>query len=137
MLPCKYHLFNFIFQIDIIAWNDSYFERDVQCVRTFFNKRFGYNSTRFPKFERDIEKVKDLDVEVAASGYFTKQMQEELASFIETERAHNSVDEEDTRGEQSASSSDEEDSQYYSEEDSEDETDEGSDDATKENDDNV
>ncbi|EEC01392.1 serine/threonine protein kinase rio2, putative [Ixodes scapularis] len=31
-----------------------YFDRDVQCVREFFKKRFGYESELFPKFS-DIE----------------------------------------------------------------------------------
>lgn len=31
----------------------SYFDRDVECVRSFFNKRFRFQSDRFPRF-RDI-----------------------------------------------------------------------------------
>ncbi|KAK3610256.1 hypothetical protein CHS0354_022317 [Potamilus streckersoni] len=49
-----------------------YFNRDVQCIRDFFAKRFHYESELYPKFS-DIRRENDLDVEVAASG-FTRDM---------------------------------------------------------------
>lgn len=51
---------------------DSYFNRDVECVRTFFSRRFKYESSVYPKFSstiRDGVREFDLDVEVAASGF--------------------------------------------------------------------
>ena len=50
----------------------SYFNRDVECVRTFFSRRFKYASSVYPKFSstiRDGVREFDLDVEVAASGF--------------------------------------------------------------------
>ncbi|EDO34624.1 predicted protein [Nematostella vectensis] len=50
-----------------------YFDRDVQCIRDFFLRRFNYESELHPKFS-DIKRMYDLDVEVSASG-FTKDME--------------------------------------------------------------
>ncbi|XP_032514513.2 serine/threonine-protein kinase RIO2 [Danaus plexippus] len=47
---------------------ELYFDRDVQCVRAFFKKRFGYESSLYPKFS-ELERDEDLDREVACSGY--------------------------------------------------------------------
>ena len=56
----------------------SYFNRDVECIRVFFKRRFGYESLLYPKFtKKHIEREFDLDVQVAASG-FTKKHQQEL-----------------------------------------------------------
>lgn len=51
-----------------------YFDRDVQCIRDFFLRRFSYESELYPKFV-DIKRLHNLDVEVAASG-FTRDMSE-------------------------------------------------------------
>jgi RIO kinase 2 len=56
---------------------EMYFNRDVECIRTFFRRRFNYESSIYPKFSRDAEKEFNLDVMVAASG-FTKKHQDEL-----------------------------------------------------------
>ncbi len=53
-----------------------FFDRDVNCLRDFFRRRFGYESELSPSFE-DIERVAGLDAEVAASGV-TKQMEKDL-----------------------------------------------------------
>lgn len=53
-----------------------YFYRDVNCIRIFFKKRFGYESELFPKFS-DIQRVDCLDAEVLCTG-FTKQMAKDL-----------------------------------------------------------
>ncbi|XP_051473155.1 serine/threonine-protein kinase RIO2 isoform X1 [Apus apus] len=52
-----------------------YFDRDVNCVKEFFKKRFNYESELFPAF-KDIRRECCLDREIAASGY-TKEMQED------------------------------------------------------------
>ncbi|OZJ02302.1 hypothetical protein BZG36_05065, partial [Bifiguratus adelaidae] len=59
---------------------EYYFNRDVDCIRTFFKRRFGYEATTYPKFAVDTEREVDLDVQVAASG-FTKQLQAELEAY--------------------------------------------------------
>jgi len=64
----------------------SYFNRDVDCIRTFFRRRFRYESAVFPKFStvvRDGHRDFDLDVEIAASGW-DKNRDTELREYIET-----------------------------------------------------
>ncbi|KAJ2681929.1 Serine/threonine-protein kinase rio2, partial [Coemansia spiralis] len=56
---------------------EFYFNRDVDCIRTFFKRRFGYESMLYPKFALDMDREFDLDVKVAASG-FTKKDQSNL-----------------------------------------------------------
>lgn len=53
-----------------------FFDRDVNCIRDFFRRRFGYESTLHPTFS-DITREDDLDIEVSASG-FTRQMEKDL-----------------------------------------------------------
>ncbi|GFO24559.1 serine/threonine-protein kinase rio2 [Plakobranchus ocellatus] len=55
---------------------EMYFDRDVDCIRRFFAKRFNYESELYPSFS-DLERMGTLDVEVAASG-FTKAMADEF-----------------------------------------------------------
>lgn len=57
---------------------EYYFNRDVECIRTFFRKRFRYESSVYPKFlstvnENDGKKDFELDVMVAASGFGKKE----------------------------------------------------------------
>ncbi|KAI9297683.1 RIO1-domain-containing protein [Neoconidiobolus thromboides FSU 785] len=59
---------------------EYYFNRDVQCIRDYFRKRFNYESYLYPKFNKDIEKKFNLDVEVAASG-FVKKHQNQLEKY--------------------------------------------------------
>ncbi len=55
----------------------EYFERDVNCIRTYFQKRFGYVSGEYPTFfkKEDLkaegreDNIVDLDKELQASGY--------------------------------------------------------------------
>uniref|UniRef100_A0A1I7USY4 Serine/threonine-protein kinase RIO2 n=1 Tax=Caenorhabditis tropicalis TaxID=1561998 RepID=A0A1I7USY4_9PELO len=51
---------------------EFYFDRDVTCVRTFFKRRFNYESEEWPKFD-EIERKGNMDVMLEASG-FTKKM---------------------------------------------------------------
>ncbi|CAD5112855.1 DgyrCDS2066 [Dimorphilus gyrociliatus] len=53
-----------------------YFDRDVECIRSFFAKRFHFESELYPNFD-DISKLTSLDVEISVSG-FTKEMDESL-----------------------------------------------------------
>ncbi|NXO30917.1 RIOK2 kinase, partial [Cisticola juncidis] len=52
-----------------------YFNRDVNCIKEFFKKRFNYESELFPAF-KDIRRECSLDKEIAASGC-AKEMQED------------------------------------------------------------
>ena len=56
-----------------------YFNRDVDCIRTFFKRRFQYESSLYPKFSRAVSEGSDsdsfrLDVVVEASGFGRKDM---------------------------------------------------------------
>ncbi|KAK5642020.1 hypothetical protein RI129_008187 [Pyrocoelia pectoralis] len=55
---------------------EMYFNRDVNCIKEFFKKRFGYESELFPIFS-ETERCDTLDAEVACSG-FTKQMAKDM-----------------------------------------------------------
>jgi RIO kinase 2 len=55
-----------------------YFNRDVECIRTFFRRRFRYESAIYPKFKSTVGNgSKDgfrLDVVVEASGFGRREM---------------------------------------------------------------
>lgn len=55
---------------------ETYFQRDVNCIRDFFRRRFGYESELYPTFE-DILREDCIDIEIKASG-LTKQMEKDL-----------------------------------------------------------
>ena len=52
-----------------------YFNRDVECIRTFFRRRFQYESNLYPRFRTTLKDGSgdgdgfQLDVVVAASGF--------------------------------------------------------------------
>lgn len=76
-----------------------YFDRDVNCVREFFKKRFGYESELYPKFS-DIERDSTLDLETAASG-FSKEVKEELDEAVQ--QMKEDVEEDSSDSEEEAS----------------------------------
>lgn len=56
----------------------SFFDRDVQCVRELFRRKYNYESEDYPKFS-DIKRDDNLDTEVHCTGYgFTKEMEKDL-----------------------------------------------------------
>ncbi|XP_012055936.1 PREDICTED: serine/threonine-protein kinase rio2 [Atta cephalotes] len=59
---------------------EAYFERDVNCIRDFFKRRFGYESELYPTFQ-DISREDSIDAEVKASG-FAKQIEKEIDTFL-------------------------------------------------------
>ncbi|KAF8640834.1 hypothetical protein AX17_000483 [Amanita inopinata Kibby_2008] len=92
-----------------------YFNRDVECIRTFFRRRFRYESSLYPRFRRVISEGSEsdnfrLDVVVEASGFRRKDMkvlEEYLESVREDEvsssgeREEEIAEEEDEDGEES------------------------------------
>jgi RIO kinase 2 len=46
----------------------EYFERDVECIRTFFLRKFRFEADDVPQWE-DVKREGKLDFEVEASGY--------------------------------------------------------------------
>ncbi|KAL0580387.1 Serine/threonine-protein kinase rio2 [Marasmius crinis-equi] len=74
-----------------------YFNRDVECIRTFFRRRFKYESALYPKFKRVFsedggEPSFRLDVEVAASGFSRKDMKA-LEEYMEAVKEEGGDDE--------------------------------------------
>jgi len=57
-----------------------YFDRDVQCIRDYFRKKFDYESEKFPSFA-DVTKEEGIDIEVEASG-FTREMQKDFDEAV-------------------------------------------------------
>lgn len=62
---------------------EYYFDRDVACIKRFFDRRFGFTSDEPGPFFKDAIKTisKRLDVEVQASG-FSKKMAKELEIYM-------------------------------------------------------
>lgn len=62
---------------------EYYFDRDVTCIKRFFDRRFGFTSDEPGPFFKDAIKTitKRLDVEVQASG-FSKKMAKELEVYM-------------------------------------------------------
>ncbi|KAF3003658.1 hypothetical protein E8E13_008280 [Curvularia kusanoi] len=62
---------------------EYYFDRDVACIKRFFDRRFGFTSDEPGPFFKDAIKnlTKRLDVEVEASG-FSKKMAKELDAYM-------------------------------------------------------
>lgn len=86
---------------------EMYFDRDVNCIKRFFNRRFHFTSTEPGPFFKNAKKsvgkddAKRLDAAVMASG-FTKKMLKDLEAAInektaskENDTATGSSDEED------------------------------------------
>ncbi|KAL4242116.1 protein kinase superfamily protein [Abortiporus biennis] len=80
-----------------------YFNRDVECIRTFFRRRFQYESNLYPRFRSTMKDGADdgegfrLDVVVSASG-FKKSDQKILEEYMEAvgeSRAESDEEEED------------------------------------------
>eukprot|EP00038_Savillea_parva_P006459 m.163918 g.163918 ORF g.163918 m.163918 type:complete len:516 (+) comp12357_c0_seq1:152-1699(+) len=61
-----------------------YFDRDVECIRTFFARRFDFEGKNYPRFQ-EVVRTHTLDVEVAASGFDKTQEQEFNALQAEME----------------------------------------------------
>ncbi|EGG08527.1 uncharacterized protein MELLADRAFT_74515 [Melampsora larici-populina 98AG31] len=82
---------------------EFYFNRDVECIRAFFLRRFRYQSKLYPRFNsvvREGKRVMDLDVEVAASGWGkgeSRKLEEymELVKEEETDVSDEEDEEED------------------------------------------
>lgn len=55
---------------------EYYFQRDVNCIKTFFRRRFGYESELAPTFS-DIIREDCIDAVIKASG-LTRQMEKDL-----------------------------------------------------------
>lgn len=112
-----------------------YFDRDVQGIQTFFERKFNYKPQHdltmfdtegygegykyaYPNFKRDVKREKELDAEVKASGWTKKKNKEDtdLESAVQGMRALDLDSEEEQESDEGADGSENED-----EEDDEDE----------------
>ncbi|KAG5345263.1 RIOK2 kinase, partial [Acromyrmex charruanus] len=84
---------------------ETYFERDVNCIRDFFKRRFGYESELYPTFQ-DISREDSVDAEVKASG-FAKQIEKEIDTFL-TENGIDYKEEKDNTDNENSEDSEEE-----------------------------
>lgn len=74
---------------------EMYFDRDVNCIKTFFKKRFGYESELYPKFS-DIERTDALDAEVLCTG-FTREMAKDINRELGIDKESEDEEEEDVQ----------------------------------------
>lgn len=79
-----------------------YFDRDVQCIRSFFERRFGFIADDAPDFETDVQRLVELDKELKASGFDKKARDDDLINVVgakdnadESEEEEGSENEED------------------------------------------
>ncbi|GAA5940021.1 hypothetical protein JCM1841_001950 [Sporobolomyces salmonicolor] len=105
---------------------EYYFNRDVQCIRTFFLRRFKYESSVYPKFSttvRDGVREFDLDVEVAASGFSKgeRKVLEEYMAELAAHDAQNGEDEPEEYSDEEEEEDDEEEEEGQAEEEERDE----------------
>ena len=76
---------------------EMYFDRDVACIKRFFERRFHFVSTTPGPFFKDAKKtvgrdgVRRLDAAVEASG-FTKKMAKDLEAALKEQQAHSRDD---------------------------------------------
>ncbi|KAH6856560.1 Rio2, N-terminal-domain-containing protein [Chaetomium sp. MPI-CAGE-AT-0009] len=99
---------------------EMYFDRDVECVKRFFSRRFHFVSTEPGPFFKDAKKtvgrdgVRRLDAVVEASG-FTKKMAKDLEAALREQEANprddagDSDDAEDESGEEEEDEDEDED----------------------------
>ncbi|PFH54538.1 hypothetical protein AMATHDRAFT_37877 [Amanita thiersii Skay4041] len=93
-----------------------YFNRDVNCIRTFFKRRFQYESSLYPRFRKVVSENPSepdfrLDVVVEASGFKRKDMKnlEEYMEAIITAEANSGVEDEEIVEEQADDDDDDDD----------------------------
>lgn len=97
---------------------EMYFDRDVQCVKTYFRRKFGFTSDEPGPFFKEAKKLvgRDgaarLDVQVEASG-FSRKMAKELEAYMKEVGvdgdAREDGDEDEDEDEDDESGSDQED----------------------------
>src|SRR5271169_5186828 len=90
----------------------EYFERDVECIRTFFKKKFRFEADEAPQWE-DVKRVGKLDFEVEASGYGGKLEKEmewyhrEISVVTDNQRNGREEEEEEKNGDEDEDEEDE------------------------------
>ncbi|PIA89283.1 Serine/threonine-protein kinase rio2 [Cercospora beticola] len=84
-----------------------YFDRDVACVKRYFERRFKYTSDAKGPFlkdaVKDVDPEKRLDIEVEASG-FSKKMMKESERFLDGTQAEAADEAQDENGDEDEAS---------------------------------
>jgi RIO kinase 2 len=102
---------------------DMYFQRDVDCIRHFFSKRFGFVSEDYPTLAKDVIRTSSLDRDVAASG-FSKEMDVELLKGIQESKDDEEAEEDSEEEDEEEEEEEEEDLEEEDEEEEEEEREE-------------
>lgn len=89
-----------------------YFDRDVQCITTFFRRRFDYESELYPKFS-DVKRLHNLDVDNAVSG-FSKEQKDELHESVDQFESLCEIEENEVKNNNDEISSDEDNVEHSS-----------------------
>lgn len=100
---------------------EDQFNRDVQCIKTFFERKFRYTADDAGPFWTDVKRVGTLDVEVDASGISKKQAKE-LFKAMDEARAQRGDEGEGDDYDDDEEDSDDDDEEDDEEEQQEDET---------------
>lgn len=61
-----------------------YFDRDVTCIKKFFERRFGFIAEDAPDFETDVQRLVELDSELKASGFDKVAREDDLIALHDT-----------------------------------------------------
>lgn len=92
----------------------DYFERDVECIKTYFARRFRFEADEWPRWE-DVKREGKLDFEVQASGYGGKLEREmemfhrEVSVVTDNYRQDNPADDEEEGSEKEEEEDDDDD----------------------------
>lgn len=84
---------------------EFYFDRDVACVKRFFERRFGFTSTEEGPFFKDAKAMvgkeggRRLDVEVEASG-FSRKMAKDLEAYMKEHGVDGDAQSSETAGQE-------------------------------------
>jgi RIO kinase 2 len=91
---------------------EYYFDRDVACIKRFFDRRYGFTSDEPGPFLKESTRriVKRLDVEVEASG-FSKKMARELDLYMKEHGVDGDAGDMDQEGEEEEEEEEEEEDQ--------------------------
>lgn len=100
----------------------EYFDRDVQCIRDFFRRRFDFETDVYPTFQQ-IERMYSLDNDLRASG-FTKELENQFEQISETIQLRKPVENDE---EESSSNDDNDDDDDDNKQEEEDQVDESTD----------
>ena len=107
----------------------EYFERDVECIRTYFRRKFRFEADEAPAWT-DVKRVGKLDFEVQASGFggkLNKEMddfQREVTAVTDNHRRHADTEEEDSDSEDGQDEEEEEEKEKDDDDDDEKDEDE-------------